>query len=196
MALLGRPHSSQELCGVPGIDDVESHVRKALNDHLTMYGAHLNGRYDLALTDLLATAITKLIPEYDRSKAGGASVSTYMYRKLRQRYIIQWYRDNIKDTRYGRPCPDCTDEKNRLRCRIAKLKRANENVDVLKTALLGFRTTNTKWVGNDQRECRRCGLLFDDFVEVSLSADDVVAQNDSTFDLVVLRQRLQDRLAA
>lgn len=196
MALLGRPHTSQELCGVPGIDDVEGHVRKALNDHLTMYGGHLNGRYDSAVSDLMATAITELIPEYDESKAGGASVSTYTYRRLRQRDIIQWYRDNIRDTRYGRPCPDCTDEKDRLRERIAVSKAAGGNVDVLKGALLGFRTTDTKWAGSDQRECRRCGLVFDDFVEVGLPSDDVGAQADSTFELVVLRQRLEERLAA
>lgn len=131
-----------------GIRDVEALVRKALGDWLTnhnsrlddnAYHASLNGtRHEDCVKDLIATVLVDLEPKYDPALTNGAlSLTSFVYRALRQRYIIQWYRDNIRDTRSGRPCPECG----------------------------GGSKQHTRWIGNDQRQCIRCGLVYDDYTE-------------------------------
>jgi hypothetical protein len=170
VALLGRAYGSQELCGIAGIDDVEAHVRHALDDYMHRNGMVLNGRYDDALKDLISTTIVETIPGFDALK--GLSLSTFVYRRINQRNVTQWLRDNVRDTRYGRHCPDCAAQQKAVRAELDEARQSGADTTALRETLARIRISDTAWIGSDRRQCRRCGLVYDDYKEELLGDDD------------------------
>jgi hypothetical protein len=80
------------------VADAESLARRALEDRLKTWGAHLEPcDYEDALSFLVGLA-WELADKYD--PAFGQSFSTFCYRRLRLR-LVDWYRSRFGDARYG-----------------------------------------------------------------------------------------------